>query len=291
MHSELLGFGPYLGAMDISFANPLQLALFRNSLIERYRFLGSTCSIFYGMGENEDPDVVEKQILQEYGFHVTYEDLGARRTIFDNYDTLDHFRRIDDFQRIFSSFDGISEDDVSNLTLCLEEIHPKLFDAFAAAARTIGRAETEEDFAQAALSGRRLLEKSADYLRLPSEQLWRGRKVGNAEHKNRIWAYLEETIEGTPGTSSSLLQELGSECDRLFVLFNKGLHADLTKKRIEEAFRDLVRWLNRVIEINPELAKRPYLAYEGELTSFMKDALGISKKPAVESKPNDSTIK
>lgn len=288
MHSKLLSFGPYLGAMDVLFSNPLHLALFRNSLIEKYRFQARKCSVFYGMGENEDPDVVERDLLEEGGFQVIYEDMGARRTIFDNYDTLEHFTRVGDFERVFATIDGVSKDDACDLSLCLEEIHPKLFDAFAAAARAIDRAETEEDLAQAALSGRRLLEKTADYLRPPSNTPWKGRRVGNAEYKNRLWAYLEETIESTPGADPNLLDDLGREADRLVVLFNTGLHSDLTRKRIEEALRDLVRWLSRVVEINFELARRPYLAYEQELTAFISEVLRPSGESALESSQIDS---
>jgi hypothetical protein len=45
----------------------------------------------------------------------------------------------------------------------------------------LDRAETEEDLAQAALSGRRLLEKTADYLFPPQPTDWNGRKVGKAQ--------------------------------------------------------------------------------------------------------------
>lgn len=49
MHMRLKDDAFYLGAMDVLFSNPVQLALFRNSLIERYKFRLSTCAAF---GEN-----------------------------------------------------------------------------------------------------------------------------------------------------------------------------------------------------------------------------------------------
>lgn len=269
LHVRLLPDPVYLGAMDVDFSNPIHLHLFRNSLIEVYRLRGKKCSIFYEMGENEDPDIVVKSMFEENGFDVDYEDIGARRTIFDKYDTLDHFKRVIDFQRVFAKFDGVDEDLASDLVLTLEELHPKLFDAFASAARVIERAETGEDLAQAALSGRRLLAQVADYLFPPQEKELKGRKIGKAEYKNRLWAYIEQTINEDETIDPQILQTLGTEADRLVEMFNKGLHSDLKRDKVVVAFRDLLLWLKKLVELSPAHAKRPYLAYEEEFGKFI----------------------
>ncbi|HBB98754.1 MAG TPA: hypothetical protein DC054_25525 [Blastocatellia bacterium] len=270
LHAKLYTDPAYLGAMDVDFATPLHLGLFRNSLIERYRLQGLRCSMFYVMGDNEDPDLAEREIFERNGFEVDYEDIGARRTIFDTYDTAEHFRRAADFQRIFVGFDGFNEDWASDLSLSLEELHPKLFDAFASAARALERAETEEDLAQSALSGRRLLEALADYLFPPQSALWKGRKVGRAEYRNRLWAFIERTLSEVPGSDPSNLDRLGKELDRLVELFNSGLHGETSRTRVEAGFRDLVIWLAALIDLSPVATRLPYLAYEPELNSFFE---------------------
>lgn len=186
LHLKLQNTAFYLGCMDVDFSRPLHLQFFRNSLIEKYRLTGTSCAVFYDMGYNEDPDISVRETFQRYGFEVEYEDQGARRTIFDNYDSLDHFKRVESFKSFCSGLPGLDNDAASALAHSLEELHPKLFDAFAAAARTLERAETEEDYAQAALSGRRLLERTADSLFPPQELDWNGRKVGPAQHSTRI---------------------------------------------------------------------------------------------------------
>ena len=222
------------------------------------------------MGNNEDPDIVIREAFENYGFSVTYEDIGARRTIFDNYDRIDHFRRIENFIRIFSSFDNLNTDIASDLTHSLEELHPKLFDSLFSAARAIQLAETEEDYAQAALSGRRLLEQIADYLFPPSNAKLDGRKVGAAQHKNRLWAYIKQIIKNEVNVDVDVLMKLGQEVDRLFVLFNKGLHSSTTQLKLETAFADLVIWLSNVIQLSPNEARKPYLAYQETLTEFIR---------------------
>jgi hypothetical protein len=272
LHTKLALDPAYLGAMDVEFSRPRHLQFFRNSLCEDYRLYGKRCSVFYAMGDNEDPDLVVREGFERHGFTVDYEDAGARRTIFDNYDTIEHFKRVEDFKLVFSGFNNIGADRASDLTLSLEELHPKLFDAFASAARTLERAETEEDYAQAALSGRRLLERTANYLFPPREEMWNGREVGPAEYKNRLWAYIEETITSSVVTRDpDALNILGKEADRLGALFNEGLHADPTQEKVEAAFGAFVIWLSKVIELAPAAARKPYLAYEEGLMKLVND--------------------
>lgn len=269
LHDRLNQDPSYLGAMDVDFSLPLHLAFFRNKLIEAYRLNGVNCTVFYEMGINEDPDIVVKDGFSRHGFTVSYEDQGARRTIFDRYDTLDHFKRVESFKKFFAELPSLNADYASNLAHSLEELHPKLFDAFAAAARTLDRAETDEDLAQAALSGRRLLEKTADYLFPPQSGCWSGRKVGGAEYKNRLWAYVERVLLKVGSGDPTALERLGKEADRLVELFNTGLHASSTREEVELAFCDLVIWLSSVIELDPDSARDPYLAYENEICQIL----------------------
>lgn len=259
----------YLGCMDVIFSKPLHLLFFRNSLIEKCRLTKTRCAIFYDMGFNEDPDVCFKKAFEREGFEVEYEDQGARRTIFDNYDSLEHFRRVESFKSFCSRLPSLNDDDASAIVHSLEELHPKLFDVLAAAARTLERAETEEDYAQAALSGRRLLERTADALFPPQDIEWNGRKVGPAQYKNRLWAYIEKALSKTDAPANRL-KVLGKEADRLIELFNSGLHASPTREKIELAFRDLIIWLSSVVDINPSMARDPYQPYQLEIDSFMR---------------------
>src|SRR5579871_1680291 len=194
MHDLLLANPAYWGTMDADFSQPFQLRCFRNSLPEVYRVMGRRCWLFYQMGERDYVDAATRDIFEEEGFTVDYEDVGPRRTIFDNYDTIEHFRRVEDFKRIFARFDGLDRDVVSDLALVLEEIHPRLFDVLASASRTLDHAETREDLAQASLSGRRLLESMADYLYPPRKEKREGRSVDAANHKNRLAEYVEDAL-------------------------------------------------------------------------------------------------
>lgn len=154
------------------------------------------------------------------------EDIGLRRTAFDNYDALEHFNRIKDFTRIFLSFELLEIEQVSDISHSLEEIHPKLFDVLASASRTLERAETVEDYAQVSLSGRRFLEQVANYLYPPREVRSGERLLSKTHYINRLWAYIENATSETEGGDSTRLSCLGDEADRLYSLFCGGLHSD-----------------------------------------------------------------
>lgn len=272
LHNELLSIEPaYLGAMDVDFSNPIHLGFFRNSLCEEYRLHGTECSLFSELNDFEGLDELVKDTFDDYGFNTSYEDIGARRTFWDKFDTIEHFQRIADFKRIFLNMEGVTESLASDVIHSLEELHPKLFDKFASAARALQRAETEEDLAQASLSGRRVLESFADYLYPPSKDKFKGRKIGPAEYKNRLWAYIETTLKETGGEDiEARLIELGKETDALVKLFNAGLHAEPCKSSIEQAFSRQLLWIQSVIELSPAKARKPYLAYDKELQGMFE---------------------
>jgi hypothetical protein len=266
----------YLGAIGIDFSYPPHLYFIRNSLVERYRLVGTSCSIFYNMGSNEDPDRAGREIFERYGFEVSYEDTGARRTTLDRYDTLEHFKRVADFQRVFLQFEGINEEVASNVILALEELHPGLFDMLAAAARTIRDAETPEDIAQAALSGRRFLEAAADYLFPPRDEPYNGRAVTKAHYRNRLWAYIEAAAVAEGAARPARVGELGRMVDKLVDQFNTGLHGRIRPDRVELAFRDLIILVANLVELDPAGIRRPYEAYKDELLSYVRRVQGES---------------
>ncbi len=272
VHKGLLPGVEYLGAMDADFSNPFHLDYFRNSLIEVYRLKGTACSIFYSMGENEDPDISVRESFEKNGYGVVYEDMGARRTIFDDFYSLEHFARIKEFAVVMSAIDGLDADRVSDIILTLEEIHPKLFDALAASARAFKQAKTDEDFAQAAFSGRRFLERLADYLYPARTELLNGRKVGKAEYKNRLWAYIENAIPADSVDGNKVLKKHGKELDRLVELFNSGLHHNPTREKVMATLRDLVVWLAGVVSIDFTQVRKPYLAYNENIRNLLLEA-------------------
>jgi hypothetical protein len=213
LHSALKSDRSYLGAMAVDFSNPLHLVFVRNTLIELCRLEAHKCSIFYSMGENEDPDIALREVFEKNGYTVAYEDW----------------------------------------------------------------AETIEQLAQAALSGRRFLEYFADSICPPSEQQFVGRSrqraVGKPKYKNRLWAFIETTMDSVGQFDEQRFLKLGQETDRLCELFNSGLHRSPTKEKVAKGLLDLIAWASDLIEIDPASVRKPYGAYQEEMRQFFLDAV------------------
>jgi hypothetical protein len=272
LHDALTADETYLGALSVDFSNPHHLVFFRNTLIDLCRLEGTKCSFFYSMGENEDPDIALRELFEANGYSVTYEDAGARRTIFDNYDSLEHFRRIEIFRRAVVTFAGVAEDAASDIVLNLEELQPYLFDILFAAVDALVRAETSEQLAQASLSGRRFLEHLADVLYPSTEGKFVGQKgeraVGKTNYRNRLWAFIETAMTKAGKFDERYFLKIGRETDRLCELFNSGLHHSPAKPKGVKALADLIVWTSELIEIDPVSARNPYAPYQEEIRQF-----------------------
>jgi hypothetical protein len=238
-------------------------------MITLYRVEGSTCRIFYSMGEEDARDDKEPLEMGKHGYtDVAWEDKGAHKTIFDDFDSLEHFKRVAAFREAVTGFIVGGEDEAYELVMVLEDLNPQLFNVLGAAVRALDQAETEEDVAQAAVSGRRYMEKLADVLFPRRDEPFKGRKVGKPEYKNRIWAYAEQNTGG----DGKRLKVLGAEVDRLIVEFNAGLHSEQPKRRIQQAFADVGVLTAGLLALNTSVARQPYLAHQRKIVEFFQQA-------------------
>lgn len=88
-----------------------------------------------------------------------------------------------------------------------------------------------EEWSHALTSCRRFIEDLADALYPPRDELVNGRKVGKAQYKNRLWAFMTDAIksESNRELAKSHIDYLGSYLEKVHSLSNKGVHANLTK--------------------------------------------------------------
>ena len=100
------------------------------------------------MAEEADcRDISLIEDFESHGFIVRYEDTGARRTIFDDFDTLEHFQRIFTLQNLtLTQVCELATEEVDNVIHNFEEVHPRLFDALAAAFKSWTDATTSEEW-------------------------------------------------------------------------------------------------------------------------------------------------
>lgn len=269
LHSALVRHAAYLGALEVDFTHGPHLVLFRAYIGTRYRVQGDTCRIFYAMGDKENSAFPEDLAeARRFGFaDVDWEDDGARGTIFDDYDTLEHFEQLKEFKDGLAPLLKGGADEASDLVFILEDLTPRLIWTLAAAFNALGRARNEEDIAQAAISGRRFLEQLADALFPARSELVAGRDVSAPRYRNRIWAFLAQHA------TQDVVQQLGKELDRLDGEFNAGLHSKRDRERLEGYFADLAIILRDLLMLDPSAARKPYYAHQAKIMQFFKRAL------------------
>jgi hypothetical protein len=228
------------------------------------------CRIFISMNEEDSKDEYELEKMRGLGFtDVDWEDKGAHGTIFDDFDTLEHFKQVAEFRDEMAVDLPGGADAASELIMVLEDLNPQLFNVLGSAVAALRRARHEEDVAQAALSGRRYLEKLADVLFASREGEYRGRKVGREQYRNRIWAFVYDNVPHEPKRVTTL----GQRVDRLVEEFNAGLHADAVKERVRRAFVDVASLTVELLALNPAETRKPYYAYEARLMEFFREVL------------------
>jgi hypothetical protein len=227
------------------------------------------------MGQDDEKDEYEPEAMKEAGFFdIAWEDMGAHRTIFDDFDTLDHFKRVAALRNTITPFLEGGETQASELVMVLEDLNPQLFNALGAAVSALERAQHQEDIAQASLPGRRYLEQLADVLFPPRDVDYDGRKVGRDQYRNRIWAYIADNASQDPVQ----VRALGSELDRLVGEFNAGLHGDQDKERILRALSDIGLLTAALLSLNPDTSRKPYFAFQKSLVEFLKEALASGEE-------------
>ncbi len=287
LHNQIYFEKSYLGAIDLNYSYTPHFSFFANGLILRYRLHNHICYSLYSMNDNQLD--VKDEVFSSLGYQVSSEDIGARHTIFDNYyDSLDHHKRIDTFTNFFENNLGWDHNDLSELNLNLEELHPYLFNIFYAATQTFQRAEIKEQLSQSYLSGRRFIEHLTNFLYPPKKekrQCWDGkyRDIKEGNYVNRISAYVEETLDLVDNRNPKILDKYGKNTHSLYEDFCKGIHKPYNNENnykeelvfCSNALSSLGRWLSDLIALNPSSFCRPYLAYNDEINSFVKNALKV----------------
>ena len=281
LHEFLYPRRYYLGAIEVDFSNPPHLVYFRNSIGEIARLAGSECVLFHDMGDEEsarDDSLVAQ--FEGAGFTVRYEDRGARRTIFDNFDTLDHFKRISALQSYLTAEFEMPAEESENLIYSLEEINPYLFDCLAAAVKQLSKNATGEELVHGAISARRFLKLLTDIIYPPTNKTVAGHKLSDHHVKNRFWAYLYEAFGTTESRGSDTVKGIGREFDRLFDESSSMVHRlNIAYDEVRALLIDTIRLTARAFAANPERAAQVYGPYQDALVEFFRETLRMENGP------------
>jgi hypothetical protein len=275
---ELRGDG-YFGALDDRPRNPVHWLLYDQSLIRKFRVVGDELRLFYDATlEEVDPGSRDEGSFAEWRQRaifadVEWEEHGLRGTIFDQYDTLENAQRLGELEDHLSGRLGAV---VNEIVLRSRDLDPVLLDALHAALAGFASYQSEEQLAQVAISCRRFLERLANALYPPLTTKEGDRKLGQAEYRNRLWAYVDKNLSGTNrDLVLATLEDVGNRIDGVDALANKGLHAPrVTAIEVDRLLVGLVLLVYDILMLQPPPKESPLAPYEESVREFFKDAVG-----------------
>lgn len=249
LHKSLCGEEAYLGALQIHEAIPIHWVLYGESLIPAYRIVGSTLRKFYYEGEDRDEGLVEHWRKLPFK-KVEFEDPGFKYTIFDKYNSFERAKRMADLTEDLGDILGFVAESVITR---VADIAPKIPDMLYSALARLETASTEEDYAQLAVSCRRILKRLADALYPPRSEKVNGRSVTEDKYINRLWAYLKQQLKKTDSQLVlSELEDIGNRIDRLYDLASKGVHADIDPLEARRVLLRTVMLLDDCLILTPQ---------------------------------------
>ncbi len=143
----------------------------------------------------------------------------------------------------------------------LLDLNPELAEQLMVAFKSVS-SNSKEELSQSLATCRRIIEKFADIVFPPREELHKGRKVDKSQYINRLWAFIDTVVESSSNKNiaQSHLEYLGRYLEATHKISNKGVHAELTKLEAIKAvfhlyliFADLLEYLNIEVKSNGKI--------------------------------------
>jgi hypothetical protein len=267
----------FFGSLEVTPATPVHWVMYDQSLIPVFRIVGDELRMFYEKesyeaGGDRDNGMFEHWKELRIYPSIDWEDRGLRGTIFDEYDTFEHAKRLADLEE---SLSGQLEAVTNELLIRCGDLDPVLPETLHAAVHGYDFYESGEQLAQVAVSCRRFLERLANALYPPRDELVNGRRVGSAEYRNRLWAYTEEKLSGTSRkVVLATLEDIGRRVDRIDELANKGVHAaEVTRTEVQRLIVGLVTLAYDILTLEPPSKVARLEPYENALRNFLSHTL------------------
>ncbi|WP_437094793.1 hypothetical protein [Streptomyces sp. enrichment culture] len=265
MHVRLKSEEWYLGAVQVRPEISTHWAIFLKHIPSAFRIYEESLYLFHPGYELEVEDTRDHgnfRTWQRSGIFssVLWEDSGVRETIFDPYQSMEHFRRLGEADELLH---GQFSSALSETMMRCSDLDPNLTQKLHAAIKAFEGHETGEGLAHVSLSCRRFTERLADCLYPPRDEKVDGRKVGQAEYRNRLWAYVAENVRS--GTTKDLIianvEDLGKRIDKLDNLSNKGLHSDVSSSDVNRLLLSLLVVAHDLISLRQPGGKFSYEPY------------------------------
>jgi hypothetical protein len=286
LHASLLPRRGYRGALQVLPTNPVHLVLYLHALPPRLRLVRDAVRVLHTSfeapevaGEDNRDWTTYRQLEETQWFQeVDWEDTGVQGTIFDPFDVPSHSSLVGELEQLLATQMASVVDEVLLRSTVLD---PRIAETLHAALDLLEAHRTREQLAQVALSCRRLLERLADALYPPRPTPPGARELGQAQYRNRLWAYVDERLarsETNRKVLQSSLEDIGNRVDRLDTLANKGLHAQVDAAEVQRLLVGVVVLAYDLLVLSPVPQKVPEEPYRDSVARVMRELFTVDNE-------------
>jgi DNA uptake protein ComE-like DNA-binding protein len=170
----------------------------------------------------------------------------------------------------------------------LLDLNPELAEKLMVAFKSIN-SDNPEEWSQALTTCRRLIEGIADELFPPTQltqEINNGRKLGQAQYINRLWAFMDKAIESESNRklAKTHIDFLGNYLENIHKLTNKGVHSTLAKlEAVKTVFHTYLMLADILEYLKPtEARKEKPLNIHAATLDELESVLGVSRNIAKE---------
>lgn len=123
------------------------------------------------------------------------------------------------------------------------------------------------------------MERLADALFPPHEELVGGRDVSAKNYRNRLWAYVKQALPSATGQRLALatLDDIDQRIKRLVELASKGLHASVGDAEMRRLLLGLTTLAFDLLTLIPPPGVQPLGPYERNISDMSRRLLNRAK--------------
>jgi hypothetical protein len=274
IHRSLDGYVGYSGALSPRLDDRMHWIVYHSTLPTTYRLAGTELRLCWRSFESDDDEYQQQRRdhWRRVGLFesVALEDLGVRDTVLDAYDSHEHSALTARTEEMLSEYVG---EVAAEVALSASDLDPRLVQGLHSALRSLATAANSEDLAQAALACRRFLERLANHLFPPTTERRGGRNLRQAEWKNRLWAYVEDSLD--EGPESERLAVIGARIDWVANQTSVELHRlEVERSAVKHLIVEMIALFSDLVLLHPLPVVLPKGGYETEAQALLEEMLG-----------------
>ena len=266
LHDSLSENDKYIGAFEIDHEEELHWWLYGECLGTKFRIINRDLYLLELHKEFEDVDtqVELREFFKKMLFNkVEVEYTDMRYSIMDENQSYNKAKRLAQWRK---STESLFSSVIDEILGKLNDTAPDLGDKLWSITKTFENAETEEEYAQAMSSCRRVFEYVTDCIFPATNEIIDGHSLKKDKYKNRLFEFANRKLRSN--TNIDLIVSntnfLFEEWTKLYELANKGVHSVTLRQECRRCIIRTIILLDDIVSLRIE----PFI-FQTKIDKFM----------------------